>query len=207
MAALMFGGAGTLDWWQAWLYLVVYFGASIAITLYLVRKDPALLARRMRGGPWAEKQPVQRVIMVLASVAFIGLTILPALDKRFGWSHMPAWIVIVGDVLVAVGWLGIYRVFRENSFTSATIELAPDQRVISTGPYAIVRHPMYSTALVMLLGAPIALGSWWGLIALAVISPALIWRIFDEERMLWSDLAGYGAYAARVRYRLVPGLW
>jgi len=207
MAALMFGGAGTLDWWQAWLYLVVYFGASIAITLYLVRKDPALLARRMRGGPWAEKQPVQRVIMVLASVAFIGLTILPALDKRFGWSHMPAWIVIVGDVLVAVGWLGIYRVFRENSFTSATIELAPDQRVISTGPYAIVRHPMYSTALVMLLGAPIALGSWWGLIALAVISPALIWRIFDEEKFLATNLAGYAAYKEKVRYRLIPHLW
>jgi protein-S-isoprenylcysteine O-methyltransferase Ste14 len=179
MAALLFGGAGTFDWWQAWLYLAVYFGASLLITLYLVRKDPALLARRMRGGPWAEKQPVQQVIMVLASVAFIGLTVLPALDKRFGWSHMPAAVAIAGDLLVALGWLGIYRVFRENSFTSATIELAPDQRVISTGPYAIVRHPMYSTALVMLLGAPIALGSWWGLVALAVISPALIWRIFD----------------------------
>jgi len=102
MAVLLFGGAGTVDWWQAWLYLVVYFGASIAITLYLVRKDPALLARRMRGGPWAEKQPVQRVIMVLASVAFFGLTILPALDKRFGWSHMLAWVAIAGDVLVAV---------------------------------------------------------------------------------------------------------
>jgi protein-S-isoprenylcysteine O-methyltransferase Ste14 len=187
MAALMFGGAGTLDWWQAWLYLVVYFGASIAITLYLIRRDPALLARRMRGGPWAEKQPVQRVIMVLASVAFIGLTILPALDKRFGWSHMP--------------------VVRENSFTSATIELAPDQRVVSTGPYAIVRHPMYSAALVMLLGAPIALGSWWGLVALAVISPALIWRIFDEEKFLAANLAGYAEYKEKVRYRLIPHLW
>jgi protein-S-isoprenylcysteine O-methyltransferase Ste14 len=207
MAALMFGGAGTLDWWQAWLYLVVYFGASIAITLYLIRRDPALLARRMRGGPWAEKQPVQRVIMVLASVAFIGLTILPALDKRFGWSHMPVAIVIAGNVLVAAGWLGICRVFRENSFTSATIELAPDQRVVSTGPYAIVRHPMYSAALVMLLGAPIALGSWWGLIAMAVISPALIWRIFDEEKFLAANLAGYAEYKEKVRYRLIPHLW
>ena len=207
MAALMFGGGGTLDWWQAWLYLVVYFGASIAITLYLIRRDPALLARRMRGGPWAEKQPVQRVIMVLASVAFIGLTILPALDKRFGWSHMPVATVIAGNLLVAAGWLGIYRVFRENSFTSATIERAPDQRVVSTGPYAIVRHPMYSAALVMLLGAPIALGSWWGLVALAVISPALIWRIFDEEKFLAANLAGYAEYKEKVRYRLIPHLW
>jgi protein-S-isoprenylcysteine O-methyltransferase Ste14 len=207
MAGLLFGGAGTVDWWQAWLYLVVYFGASIAITLYLVRRDPALLARRMRGGPWAEKEPVQQVIMVLASAAFIGLTVLPALDERFGWSHMPAAVVIAGDVLVAVGWLGIYRVFRENSFTSATIELAPGQRVISTGPYAIVRHPMYSAALVMLLGAPIALGSWWGLIALAVISPALTWRIFDEEKFLTANLAGYAAYKQKVRYRLIPHLW
>lgn len=207
MAALLFGGAGTFDWWQAWLYLVVYFGASLGITLYLIHRDPALLARRMRGGPWAEKQPAQRVIMVLASVAFIGLTVLPALDKRFGWSHMPAAIAIAGNLLVALGWFGIYRVFRENSFTSATIELAPDQRVVSTGPYAVVRHPMYSAALVMLLGAPVALGSWWGLIALAVISPALIWRIFDEERFLAANLPGYVAYKQKVRYRLIPHLW
>ena len=207
MAVLLFGGAGTFDWWQAWLYLVVYFGASIAITLYLVRKDPALLARRVRGGPWAEKQPVQQVIMVFASVAFIGLTVLPPLDKRFGWSHMPAAVAIAGNVLVALGWLGIYRVFRENSFTSATIELAPDQRVVSTGPYAIVRHPMYSTALVMLLGAPIALGSWWGLVAMAVISPALIWRIFDEEKFLAANLPGYSSYKEKVRHRLILHIW
>jgi protein-S-isoprenylcysteine O-methyltransferase Ste14 len=207
MAALMFGGAGTFDWWQAWLYLAVYFGASLVITLYLVRKDPALLARRMRGGPWAEKQPAQQVIMVLASVAFIGLTVLPALDKRFGWSHMPAAVAIAGDVLVTLGWLGIYRVFRENSFTSATIELAPDQRVVSTGPYALVRHPMYATALVMLLGGPIALGSWWGVLGLLVITPALIWRIIDEEKFLAGNLPGYAAYKEKVRYRLIPHVW
>ena len=207
MAALLFGGAGTFDWWQAWLYLVVYFGASIAITLYLVRKDPALLARRMRGGPWAEKQPAQQLIMVLASVAFIGLIVLPALDRRFGWSHMPAPVSIAGDVLVTLGWLGIHRVFRENSFTSATIELAPGQRVISSGPYAIVRHPIYATALVMLLGRPIALGSWWGVLGLLVITPALIWRIVDEEKFLAGNLPGYAAYNQRVRYRLIPHLW
>ncbi len=207
MAALLFGGAGTFDWWQAWLYLAVYFGASLAITLYLVRKDPALLERRMRGGPWAEKQPAQQIIMALASAAFIGLTVLPALDRRFGWSHMPAAVAIAGDVLVALGWFGIYRVFRENSFTSATIELAPDQRVISTGPYAMVRHPMYSAALVMLLGAPIALGSCWGLLGMLVISPALVWRIFDEEKFLAANLPGYASYKEKVRYRLIPHFW
>ena len=116
-------------------------------------------------------------------------------------------VAIAGDVLVTVGWLGLYRVFRENSFTSATIELAPDQRVISSGPYAIVRHPMYSAALVMLLGAPIAMGSWWGLVALAVISPALIWRIFDEEKFLAANLPGYASYEEKVRYRLIPHVW
>jgi protein-S-isoprenylcysteine O-methyltransferase Ste14 len=207
VATLLFGGASTFDWWQAWLYLTVYFAASLAITLYLIVKDPALLARRMRGGPWAEKQPAQKLIMLLASAAFIALAVVPAFDKRFGWSHTPAAIAVVGDLLVALGWFGIYRVFRENSFTSATIELVPDQRVISTGPYAIVRHPMYSSALVMLLGAPIALGSWWGVLALAMILPALVWRIFDEEKFLAANLPGYAAYKEEVRYRLIPHLW
>ena len=207
MAALLFGGAGTFDWWQAWLYLAVYFGASLVITLYLVRKDPALLARRMRGGPWAEKQPAQQLIMVLASVAFIGLIVLPALDRRFGWSDMPPWVAIAGEVVEALSWLAIYFVFRENSYTSSTIETAADQKVISTGPYALVRHPMYATALVMLLGGPIALGSWWGVLGLLVITPALIWRIVDEEKFLAGNLPGYAAYNQRVRYRLIPHVW
>jgi len=207
MAALLFGGAGTFDWWQAWLYLAVYFGASLVITLYLVRKDPALLARRMRGGPWAEKQPAQQLIMVLASVAFIGLIVLPALDRRFGWSDMPPWVAIAGEVVEALSWLAIYFVFRENSYTSATIEMAADQKVISTGPYARVRHPMYAGALPMLLGIPVALGSWWGVVPFFVMLPALIWRIFDEENFLAKNLAGYASYKQKVRYRLIPHFW
>ena len=207
MAVLLFGGAGTVDWWQAWLFLAVYFGASLGISLYLVRKDPALLARRMRGGPWAEKRPAQQLIMLIACVGFIGLVVVPAFDERLDWSHMPAAIVIVGNVLMALGWLGTYFVFRENSFTAATIERAPDQRVISTGPYALVRHPMYSSMLVMLLGMPIALGSWWGVLALLVMGPALILRIFDEEKFLVQELPGYAEYRQKVRYRLIPHLW
>jgi protein-S-isoprenylcysteine O-methyltransferase Ste14 len=207
MAVLLFGGAGTVDWWQAWLFLVVYFGASLGISLYLVRKDPALLARRMRGGPWAEKRPAQQLIMLAACAGFIGLIVVPALDERLAWSHMPAAIIVVGSALMALGWLGTYFVFRENSFTAATIERAPDQRVISSGPYALVRHPMYSSMLVMLLGMPIALGSWWGVLALLVMGPALILRIFDEEKFLVQELPGYAEYRQKVRYRLIPHLW
>jgi protein-S-isoprenylcysteine O-methyltransferase Ste14 len=196
MASLLFMVAGTLRYWQAWLFLAVYFAASLAITLYLITKDPALLERRMSGGPLAEKEPAQRIIMLLA-----------ALDRRFGWSDLPAYAVIGGDLLVLLGWLGIFFVFRENSFASATIESAADQRVVSTGPYAWVRHPMYATALVMLLGIPLALGSWWGVLIVIAIVPALVWRLTDEERFLLQNLPAYPEYRDRVRYRLLPFVW
>jgi protein-S-isoprenylcysteine O-methyltransferase Ste14 len=207
MAALLFVPAGTFDYWQAWTFLAVYFAWSLAITLYLVKKDPKLLERRMRGGPTAEKETTQKIIMVLTSLGFIGLIVVPALDHRFGWSHMTTYAVLAGEGLVAVGWLAIFFVFRENSFSSATIELAPDQTVISTGPYALVRHPMYSGALIMLLGMPIALGSWWGMLVVIAIAPALIWRLFDEERFLARNLPGYVAYQSKVKYRLIPRIW
>src|SRR5260370_19253444 len=197
MAALLFVPAGTLDYWQAWTFLTVYFALSLAITLYLMQHDPRLLARRMRGGPTAEKETTQKIIMSFVSLGFIGLLVLAALDHRFAWSHMPPYVALAGDGLVILGWLAIFFVFKENSFTSATIEVAPDQRVISTGPYALVRHPMYAGALVMLLGIPLALGSWWGLVALAVISPALIWRIFAEETFLAGNLPAYPEYTLK----------
>lgn len=207
MAALLFVPAGTFDYWQAWTFLAVYFAWSLAITLYLVKKDPKLLERRMRGGPTAEKETTQKIIMVLTSLGFIGLIVVPALDHRFGWSHMTTYAVLAGEGLVAVGWLAIFFVFRENSFSSATIELAPDQTVISTGPYALVRHPMYSGGLIMLFGMPIALGSWWGVLVVIAIMPALIWRLFDEERFLARNLPGYVAYQSKVKYRLIPRIW
>lgn len=207
MAALLFGVPWTFDYWQAWVFLAVYFSASILIIFYLMKSDRELLERRMRGGPLAEKETMQKIIMLFASIGFIALLVVPALDRRFGWSQMPTSIVIVGNILIALGWLAIYRVFRENSFTSATIELAQDQRVISSGPYALVRHPMYTGALAMLVGIPIALGSWWGLVAFGVMTFALIWRIFDEERFLVRNLTGYAAYKEKVRYRLIPYLW
>jgi len=161
----------------------------------------------MRGGPTAEKRPVERLIMVFTSLGFIALLVVPALDRRFGWSGVPGWAVIVGDVLVVVGFYFIFLVYRENTFTSATIEVAPGQTVISTGPYAIVRHPMYASALLYLVGTPLALGSYWGLVPLAALLPFLMWRLFDEERFLAESLPGYVEYQRKVRHRLIPRIW
>jgi protein-S-isoprenylcysteine O-methyltransferase Ste14 len=206
MAALLFISAGTLDYWQAWTLLAVYFAPSLAITLYLMKKDPKLLERRMRGGPAAEKEPAQRVIMFFASLGFIALIVVPALDHRFGWSYMPPIMSTAGDAFVLLGWLAIFLVFKENTFTAATIQLAPGQIVVSTVPYAL-RHPMYAGALVMFLGIPIALGSWWGLLVFVVMIPALIWRLLDEEEFLANNLAGYLEYQKKVRHRLIPLVW
>jgi protein-S-isoprenylcysteine O-methyltransferase Ste14 len=207
MALLVFGTAGTIRYWQGWLYLAVFFGASLLTTLDLMRRDPALLERRMRGGPTAEKRPAQRLVMLGASVGFVSLLVLPALDRRLHWSDLSFRVVLAGDVLVVVGFYFIFRVYRENTFTSATIEIAPNQTVVSTGPYAIVRHPMYASALLYVIGTPLALGSYWGLIGVAVMLPFLIWRLFDEERMLAANLPGYVEYQMRVRHRLIPLVW
>ena len=207
MAALLFIPAWTLDYWQAWSFLAVYFASALAITLYLMKKDPKLLARRMSGGPTAEKEPTQKIIMLFTSLGFIGLMVFPALDHRFAWSHVPPYVVLAGDVLIALGFLGIFFVFRENTFSSSTIEITPDQKVISTGPYALVRHPMYAGALIMLVGIPMALGSWWGLLVIVAMVPALIWRLFDEETFLVRNLPGYVEYQKHVPYRLIPRVW
>jgi protein-S-isoprenylcysteine O-methyltransferase Ste14 len=207
MAALLFIAAGALAYWQAWTFLAVYLALSLAITLYLLRKDPQLLQRRMRGGPSAEKEASQKIIMFFASLAFGGLLLVPALDHRFGWSHMSPLMALAGDALVALGWLAIFFVFKANTFTSATIELAPGQKVISTGPYALMRHPMYAGSLVMLSGIPIALGSWWGMLVIVVILPVLVWRLIDEEKFLAANLPGYVEYRKKVRYRLIPFVW
>jgi protein-S-isoprenylcysteine O-methyltransferase Ste14 len=152
MALVLFVPAGTLSYWQGWVYLGVFFGTTILITIDLLKRDPALLQRRMRGGPTAEKEAAQRVIMLLASLAFIALLVVPALDRRFGWSQAPVAVVVIGDVLVLTGFLFIGRVYRENTYTRATIEVSEGQTVISTGPYAIVRHPMYASAMLYLVG-------------------------------------------------------
>jgi protein-S-isoprenylcysteine O-methyltransferase Ste14 len=207
MALLLFVAAGTMRYWQAWVYLAIFVAASALTTLFLVRRDPALLERRMRGGPGAETRPTQRVIMLAASACYIGLFVVSALDRRYGWTNVPAILTVVSDVFVALGFYLIYLVYRENTFTSATVEIAVDQKVISTGPYGIVRHPMYASALLYLGGTPTALGSYWGLAAFVAMLPFLIWRLFDEEKMLAESLPGYREYRRRVRHRLIPGIW
>jgi protein-S-isoprenylcysteine O-methyltransferase Ste14 len=207
MGLLLFVPAGTIHYWQAWVYLSIFTGASVLTTLYLMRKDPALLERRMSGGPTAEKRPTQKFIMLCTSTGFIALLVVPAFDHRFGWSNVPLCVLLVGDLLVAVGFALIVRVYRENTFSSATIEVIEGQQIISTGPYAIVRHPMYASAFLYLIGTPLALGSYWGLLPIAAMMPFLIWRLFDEERLLAAELPGYSDYQKKVRFRLVPGIW
>jgi protein-S-isoprenylcysteine O-methyltransferase Ste14 len=166
--------------------------------------DPRLLERRMRAGPMAEKEKSQKIIVTIVLLSLAAATLIPALDHRFGWSDVPTSIVILGDALIAFAYLGFYLVFRENTFGAATVRVEENQMVISTGPYAIVRHPMYTVSLILMLGIPLALGSWWGLLAFAPGVPALIWRILDEERLLKRDLPGYMEYTQKVRFLKPP---
>jgi protein-S-isoprenylcysteine O-methyltransferase Ste14 len=207
MGLLLFVPAGTVRYWQAWAYLGVFFGASLLMTLYLMGNNPALLERRLKGGPTAEREPVQRIVMLIASIGFIALLVLPAIDYRFKWSSVPLTVVIAGNGLSALCFCIWHLVYKENSFASATIEIAQDQTVISTGPYAIVRHPMYTGGSLLFIGTPLALGSYWGLLAFPVTLPALLWRLFNEEAFLAKNLPGYTEYSAKVRWRSIPGIF
>lgn len=185
----------------------MFVTSSALITIYLWKKDPKLLERRVNAGPSAEKETKQKRIQVFASLAFIALMIVPSLDHRFSWSNVPVLVVIGGDILAALGFFIVFLVFKENTFTAATIEIAPDQTVISTGPYAVVRHPMYAGALIMLFGTPLALGSWWALLLFILMTFVIIWRLLDEERFLAKSLPGYNEYCKKVPYRLIPSIW
>jgi protein-S-isoprenylcysteine O-methyltransferase Ste14 len=207
MAALLFLPAGTLNYWQAWVFLSVFVGASSAITVDLAIKDPALLERRLKVGPKAETEQTQKFAVTLAIAGFVALLVVPALDHRVGWSDVPPWISLAGDALIVFSFVFMFLVLRENPFGASTIQVVKDQTVISTGPYGVVRHPMYGAALVMVVGTSLALGSWWGLLPAVLMFPALIWRLRDEEAFLTRNLPGYAEYAQRVRYRLVPLVW
>src|SRR5262249_22796797 len=207
LAALLFVPAGTLDYWQGWLFMAGVIVASGAITLCLGIHSPKTLERRLKGGPGARKKAGPKSIMHFARAGFTAVLVFPALDHRFGWSAVPASVSVLADALIALTFLFTFFVFRENSYGASTIQIAEGQTVVSTGPYALVRHPMYAGALVMLIGIPLALGSWWGLLALLLILPVLIWRLLDEERFLRQNLSGYADYQTKVKYRLVPFVW
>jgi protein-S-isoprenylcysteine O-methyltransferase Ste14 len=204
---LLFISAGTLDFWQAWVYLFLFGGPSLLITLFLMKRDMGLLKRRLNAGASAEKEKSQKIIQKLASFSFIGIMLVPGFDHRFKWSTVPVYLVITGEIFVVLGFYIVFLVFRENSYTSATIEIAEDQKVISTGPYAVVRHPMYSGALLMLLFTPLALGSYWDFAFVILIFAVIVWRLLDEEKFLTKNLPGYAAYCIKIRYHLIPGVW
>jgi protein-S-isoprenylcysteine O-methyltransferase Ste14 len=207
IAMSLFLPAWTLDYWQAWIFLAVFSMSILAITLYLMKKDQKLLERRVNGSPIAEKETIQKIIQSITGIAFIAIFILSALNHRFGLSVVSMYVVVSGDVLVALGLLIVFLVFKENTFTSATIEVSTEQKVISTGPYALVRHPMYIGAFIMLIGVSLALGSWLGLLAVIPIAFVIIWRLLDEEKFLAKNLSGYAEYLSRVKYRLIPFVW
>jgi protein-S-isoprenylcysteine O-methyltransferase Ste14 len=207
IAVVLFGAAGTVDYPRGWAMLATFFGCAGIITVWLWFRDKALLERRVKAGPGSEPDPMQNVVQAIAGLVFLSIIAVPGLDRRFGWSHVPLAVSIAGDVMMAVGFLIVFLTFRANSFTAGTIELAEGQHVIDTGPYAFVRHPMYAGALIMLVGLPLALGSWWGLLPTAAMVPVLAWRLTREEAFLAANLAGYGDYRARVRYRLAPIVW
>jgi protein-S-isoprenylcysteine O-methyltransferase Ste14 len=207
LATSLFLPAWTLDYPEAWIFLAVFFFPVLAITIYLIKRDPKLLERRINAGPGAEKESNQKVIQFLASIAFILIFILSAIDHRFKWSIVPVYGVVAGNFLVALGLLIVFFVFKENSFASATIEVGAEQTLVSTGPYSFVRHPMYFGAFVMLIGVPLALDSWWGLLTVIPIIVVIVWRLLDEEIFLEKNLPGYLAYRAKVKYRLLPFIW
>ncbi len=184
----------------------VLWSAGI-ITLWLWFCDKALLERRLKAWPGTEPDPMQNVIQGFAGLAFLSTFAVPGLDRRLGWSHVPFAVSLAGDGMIAIGFLIVFLTFRENTFTAGTIEIAEGQHVIDSGPYAVVRHPMYAGALVMIAGIPPALGSWWGLIPAVLLVPVLVWRVLREETFLAANLPGYDAYRARVGYRLAPTFW
>jgi protein-S-isoprenylcysteine O-methyltransferase Ste14 len=207
MTALLFLPAGTLNYAQAWVLIGIFVSASAVLTVYLAIHDPGLLERRMRAGPAAETEKPQQVIMFLVMIGFVGLLVISAFDRRFGWSRVPPYVSLIGDALVAIGFLFVFFVLKVNTYAASTIQIAEDQKVISTGPYAFIRHPMYAGSMPILIGTPLALASWWGLTALIVFVPGLIWRLLNEESFLRRNLPGYSEYSHNVRYRLVPYVW
>jgi len=204
LGAMLFLPAGTFHYWQAWVYLAILIIPMIFVMIYMIAKDPELLERRMR---MREKETEQRTIIKLSYVFFVVAFLIPGFDKRFGWSSAPLEVIIIADAIVLAGYALFVRVLRENRYASRIIEVEQKQKVVTTGPYAVVRHPMYSGALLMYGFSPLALGSYWGMIPNALLVVLIVARILNEEKVLIRELEGYREYAQKVKYRLIPGVW
>ncbi|MEJ0075695.1 MAG: isoprenylcysteine carboxylmethyltransferase family protein [Alphaproteobacteria bacterium] len=207
LALVIFLPAWSLRFWQGWLYWLIFGAFCFVLGLHFVRHDPALVARRMEAGPRAEKEPRQKLILACATVTLIAVYVVSGLDHRFRWSLVPSWLVLIADLLVVVAAYGFYITFRENSYAASTVTVETGQPVISSGPYAAVRHPMYTASIILYVATPLALASWWGLVPAAVLAAVIVWRLIEEETYLAHSLAGYVDYRRRVRARLVPGVW
>jgi protein-S-isoprenylcysteine O-methyltransferase Ste14 len=207
MFALLFLTAGSIHFWQGWVCLAIFTLCTLAISADLLIRDPALFERRMRGGPLSESRPIQRIIQAVAAVVWFGIIALAGFDHRYGWSRLPAVVVITADAIFVAAFLGIALVLRANSFAGATIGIASDQRLVSTGPYAWVRHPMYTGAILMIAAMGFALGSAWAALLTVPLAGVVVVRIRDEEELLTAELRGYAGYRAAVKWRLVPGIW
>ena len=204
---ILFGPVGTFRYWQAWVFITVFTAATILPTIYLARTNPAALQRRMRAGPRAETRKVQKIIMTGSILDLFAMMAFSAFDHLMGWSTVPVWVSLLGDVLVATG-LGIAMlVIIQNGYAAATVTVETGQTVASGGVYKFVRHPMYVGNVIMMVGIPLALGSYWGLLFVIPGVAVLVFRILDEEKLLTQELPGYREYAQHVRYRLVPNVW
>jgi protein-S-isoprenylcysteine O-methyltransferase Ste14 len=203
---VFFAPAGTFRFWQGWTYLAVFLIANASLFGYLRRADPKLLERRMRN-PASEKATSQKLTQLAAVLLFVGTFVLPSADRRFSWSHVPLSVTLTAYVILALGFLIVFLALRENTFAAVNIVVEAGQTVVTTGPYARVRHPYYSGLLVCIFATPLALGSWWGLLTFVPMALLLALRIRYEERFLGEHLRGYAAYCRSVRYRLLPLVW
>jgi len=207
LSAFLFIPANSLAFPRAWAFLAVYFLPQAWMVGYFLRTDPKFVERRLKLGPGAETRTRQKLVMKLVILCFFLSIMIAGFDHRFGWSQVSVSVSMAGYVGMLIG-IGIqFRVFVENSFASATIEIAADQRVIATGPYAFLRHPMYSGALFTDCCIPLALGSWWAFLPLAVKVPVIVLRLLDEEEFLRANLSGYAEYCQKVPHRLIPAIW
>lgn len=205
--AMLFVPAGTFDYWQAWVFLVVVITAAWIPNIHVLRTDPVVRQGRMSGGPTAETRTAQKVLIAGLYLSLAAMVVASVLDHRFGATSVPTAICLLGDVLVAAGLGVVALVIVQNSYAAATVRVREGQTVVSTGLYGLVRHPMYTGNVIMLIGIPLALGSYLGLVFVVPGLIMLALRIGDEEKLLRDRLDGYREYTEKVRHRLVPGMW
>jgi protein-S-isoprenylcysteine O-methyltransferase Ste14 len=207
MAVMLFAPAWTLRFWEAWAFWLLFSVLSTVVTFYFLKHDPGLVESRLKVGPTAEHEKSQKIIQTLTAILWCALLIVPGIERHFHSSRIPAALVFLGDALVAVGYYIVFLALRENRWAASIIEVRPGQSVISTGPYGIVRHPMYSGGVLMILATPLALGSLWAFACAVLLCGIIAARLLDEERYLSKNLPGYEGYCRKVQYRLLPNLW